>query len=70
MTSSHEASWSDDMEEAYQKFKRHFEDYRALAGQEALRINRKAFRVVNEHHAPMLPILNRLERELVGPKNN
>ncbi len=58
--------WSKELEEAFQKFKRHFEEYREIAGEEELRSSLAGFRMANEHHSSMLPILDRLERELLG----
>lgn len=66
MASIDDDYWSPQTEQAYQKFKRMFEGYRALAGPAALRSNLQAFREVNEHHRHMVPILDRLEKELLG----
>ena len=67
--SLHGDFWSPANEDAYQKFKRMFEGYRALEGQ-GPRSHLKVFRGVNEHHVAMLPILDRLERVLLGEKDD
>jgi hypothetical protein len=54
------------MEEAYQVFKRRYERIRDLYGAEAMRSDLAAFTWVNEHHGSMVPMLIRLRRELLG----
>ena len=57
---------AEQMEEAYQVFKRRSEEIRDLYGEERMRSDLAAFTSVNEHHRSMVPMLKRLRRELLG----